>query len=56
MYIVKNEEDMGLGEIIVGKHRNGPTGTVQISFIDRYAKFENLSRMETEFIPDDIPA
>ena len=52
----KNEEDMGLGEIIVGKHRNGPTGTVQISFIDRYAKFENLSRMETEFIPDDIPA
>ena len=52
----KNDEDMGLGEIIVGKHRNGPTGTVQISFIDRYAKFENLSRVQTEFIPDDIPA
>ena len=52
----KNEEDMGLGEIIVGKHRNGPTGIVQISFIDRYAKFENLSRVQTEFIPDDIPA
>ena len=47
---------MVLGEIIVGKHSNGPTGTVQISFIDRYAKFENLSRIEAEFIPDDIPA
>jgi replicative DNA helicase len=51
----KNEEDKGLGEIIVGKHRNGPTGSMDISFIDRYAKFENLSLLETDYIPDDLP-
>ena len=51
----KNEEDKGLGEIIVGKHRNGPTGSMDISFVDRYAKFENLSLLETEYIPDDLP-
>ena len=52
----KDEEDKGLGEIIVAKHRNGPTGSVDISFISRYAKFENLSRLQTDFVPDDIPA
>ena len=51
----KNEEDKGLGEIIVGKHRNGPTGSMDISFIDRYARFENLSRLETNYVPDDMP-
>ena len=51
----RDEEDKGLGEIIVSKHRNGPTGSVDISFISRYAKFENLSKLQTDFIPDDIP-
>ena len=51
----KNEEDKGLGEIIVSKHRNGPTGSMDISFIDRYARFENLSRLESSYIPDDLP-
>ncbi|MDP6570880.1 MAG: replicative DNA helicase [Candidatus Marinimicrobia bacterium] len=52
----KNEEDRGLGEIIVAKHRNGPTGMVEVSFIDKYARFENLSRTEQDFIPEDLPA
>jgi len=52
----RDEEDKGLGEIIVAKHRNGPTGSVDISFISQFAKFENFSRLETDFIPDDIPA
>ena len=51
----KNDEDKGLGEIIVGKHRNGPTGSVDIAFVDRYAKFENLSRLESDYIHDDLP-
>ena len=51
----RDDEDKGLGEIIVSKHRNGPTGSVDISFIDKYAKFENLSKLESDFIPDDIP-
>ena len=52
----KDEEDKGLGEIIVAKQRNGPTGSIDISFISQYAKFENLSRLETDFIPNDMPA
>ena len=49
------EEDKGLGEIIVGKHRNGPTGSMDISFIDRHARFENFSRLENDYVPDDLP-
>ena len=52
----RDEEDKGLGEIIVGKHRNGPTGSIDISFLSQYAKFENLSRMQSDFVTDDIPA
>jgi replicative DNA helicase len=51
----RDEEDKGLGEILVAKHRNGPTGSIDISFISRYAKFENLSKLQTDYIPDDIP-
>jgi replicative DNA helicase len=29
----------GKAEIIVGKHRNGPTGTVQLTFIRDQTKF-----------------
>ena len=51
----KNEEDKGLGEIILSKHRNGPTGNVEVSFIDKYARFESLDRMHSEYPPIDIP-
>ena len=37
----KDEEDKGIAELIVSKHRNGPTGVIKLSFIDDYAKFEN---------------
>ncbi len=47
----QDEEDRGQAQIIVAKQRNGPTGTVNVSFIDRYARFENLTEfadMEAE--------
>ena len=33
----------GMGEIIIGKHRNGPIGNVQLAFVNQYARFENLT-------------
>ncbi len=33
----------GIGEIIIGKQRNGPTGTAKLAFLKHCARFENLS-------------
>ena len=37
----ESDEDKGMGEIIIAKHRNGPTGVAKVTFIDEYARFEN---------------
>jgi len=33
----------GMAEVIIGKQRNGPIGTVSLSFVNRYARFENMT-------------
>lgn len=42
---VYNEDspDKGIGEIIIGKHRNGEIGTDRLAFIGKYTRFENLA-------------
>lgn len=42
VYKDKDEDPDGLAEIIVGKQRNGPIGTVQLAFINEYTRFENV--------------
>ena len=38
----KTEETEGIAEIIVGKQRNGPTGSVKLAFVKEFTRFENL--------------
>ena len=33
----------GLAEVVVAKHRNGPTGVALVNFIEQYAKFDNAA-------------
>ncbi|NNF08408.1 MAG: replicative DNA helicase, partial [Candidatus Eisenbacteria bacterium] len=44
----RTDENEGMGEIIIGKQRNGPIGSVKVAFIGEYTRFENLSREELE--------
>lgn len=37
----KDSEDKGIAEIILGKHRNGALGTVRLTFIGEYTRFDN---------------
>ncbi len=34
-----------VAEVIIGKQRNGPVGTVALSFLDRFTAFENLTHV-----------
>ncbi|NNC23222.1 replicative DNA helicase [Salinisphaera sp. USBA-960] len=50
---VYNEDsnDKGVAEIVIGKQRNGPTGTARTAFLSHYTRFENLQdRYDEEFI------
>lgn len=38
-----DSNDKGTAEIIIGKHRNGPIGTVRLTFLGRYTRFENFT-------------
>ena len=49
MFIYRDEvynsdsQDKGTAEIIIGKQRNGPIGTVRLTFLGEYTKFENFA-------------
>ncbi|MGB4367208.1 MAG: replicative DNA helicase [Acetomicrobium sp.] len=42
-YYNENESDDNVADLIIAKHRNGPTGTVQLLFFKEYTRFENLA-------------
>lgn len=39
----EDSPDKGKAEIIIGKQRNGPIGTVNMTFLGQYTKFENFA-------------
>ena len=43
---VYNEDtpDKGIAEVIIGKQRNGPIGTVRLSFLGQFTRFENFAK------------
>jgi replicative DNA helicase len=42
-YYNEESDQQGLAEVILAKHRNGPTDAVKLSFLKRYAKFADLA-------------
>ena len=39
-----DSEAKGEAELIIAKHRNGPTGTVHLAFMNQYTKFASIAR------------
>ncbi len=39
----KQTPDKNVAELIIAKHRNGPTGTIKLTFLDKFARFGNFS-------------
>jgi len=42
-YYDKNSKEPGIAEIVIGKQRNGPVGTVKLTFLKPLTKFDNLA-------------
>ena len=42
-YNGEESDQQGVAEVHLAKHRNGPTETVKLSFLKRYAKFADLA-------------
>ena len=45
-YYNPSPENQGVAEILIAKQRNGPTGTIKLTFISEYTRFENMTHGE----------
>ena len=45
-YYNPTPDNAGIAEINIAKQRNGPVGTVKLTFIKEYTRFENIARGE----------
>ena len=49
-YYNPTDENKGIAELIVAKQRNGPVGSLNLTFIGEYMRFENLIARQDEFV------
>ena len=40
-YYNLDSEEPGVTEVIIGKQRNGPTGTIKLAWLSQFTKFAN---------------
>jgi len=52
----EDSPDRGIAELILAKHRNGPTGIVRLAFLDHLTKFANLARGAQASKPSTSPS
>ena len=45
-YYNPTPENQGIAEIMIAKQRNGPVGSLRLTFIKEYTRFENIARLE----------
>ncbi len=45
-YYNATPENQGIAEVIIAKQRNGPVGSLKLTFIKEYTRFENIARIE----------
>ena len=48
-YYNKDSKEPGVAEVIIGKQRNGPTGTVKLAFLKPITKFESLASGSADY-------
>ncbi len=48
-YYHPDSEDKNIAEIIIGKQRNGPVGTVKLRYDGEYTRFSNLAHMPNQY-------
>ena len=50
MYKPEVEELKNKGQVIIAKHRNGPTGIVNLTFLKESTRFENYTEIQAEYL------
>lgn len=54
-WVYNKDSDPTEAEVIIGKQRNGPIGTVKLTFNGQYTSFENRVEVPEGYVPADMP-